>query len=145
MKKNVTFDRSNVKLHTGTPKVFVQEDKRMVVTVIDYQLVVPEIIQRLFNEIYTDPGKWDQDISGTATGIAICAEGDTFDIEKGKKISRAKAETNAYRNAAKSLNKRFLDLMDIFNTFGGMVDEFVSIKFPKAHKHNVSYINKLAQ
>lgn len=145
MKKNVTFDRSNVKLHTGTPKVFVQEDKRMVVTVIDYQLVVPEIIQRLFNEIYTDPEKWDQDISGTATGIAICAEGDTFDLEKGKKISRAKAETNAYRNAAKSLNKRFLDLMDIFGTFSDMVNEFVTIKTPKAHNHNVSYIDSLAQ
>lgn len=145
MKKLTTFDRSNVKLHIYEPKVFVQSNKGMVVTTVKYLLVVPEVIQRLFNTLYNDERKWGQFISGTATGTAKCAEGDTFSEEVGKKISRAKAETNAYRNAAKSVNKRFVDLMDVFNTFGVQVDEFVSFKTQKVISHNNRYIDQLAR
>ena len=51
-------------------------------------------------------GNVDKEIIGK--GVAYLADGDTFDIEKGKKVAFAKAENNAYKKAAKIT-------MDYFN------------------------------
>ena len=144
MTKNIAFDRSNIKLHIHSPKVFVQADKKKVVTVLDYEVIVPQVVRRLFEAIYEDPDYYTADIRGTVTGIAVCSDEDTFDEEKGRKISWTRAETHAYQNAAQRLNKRLVDLMDVFNDFGLLAEEFIAYKSQKAINHNNRHIHRLA-
>lgn len=49
-----------------------------------------------------------------AVGVAKCCDGDVYDVEKGKKVARAKAELNAYRQHKKHNNEihKFLSGLD---------------------------------
>lgn len=69
------------------------------------------------------------------TAEAHVAPGDTFDIEVGKKIARAKAETMAYRNIWGCLQRiaaRMVNVLNYIDDFGYKVESVV--------EHNDNYL-----
>ena len=148
MKKFTKFKRISLKLRTYAPKTYVDEKKNLVVTVIDYQAILPRPITNIMEGLYFYgwiDGKrmTGGDVTGTARGYATVAPGDTFDVEKGKRISRAKAERNAYLNAVKSLRKRLADLQDVLGEFYSQIREF-DRKANGVAEHNERYIDRIA-
>lgn len=71
------------------------------------------------------------------TAEARLAAGDTFDLETGKKIARAKAESMAYRKLFGCLRRLASRLMDVFDA----IDEF-GYKADTVCNHNEEYLSK---
>lgn len=76
-----------------------------------------------------------------AIGTARLYENDNWDIETGKKVARAKAETKAYEYVAKRANKIARDTMDISLKINGLCGT-VSKMANKVRKHNDEYLSK---
>lgn len=71
-------------------------------------------------------------------GIAILNEDDTFNFERGQRIALAKAETNAYKKAAKSIR----NTMEKCQFYMESALEFQN-KVLDVAQHNIEYINRV--
>lgn len=71
------------------------------------------------------------------TAEAKVAPGDAFDLEIGKKVARAKAESMAYRKLFGCLRRLASRLMDVFDA----IDEF-GYKADTVCNHNEEYLSK---
>lgn len=78
------------------------------------------------------------DGSIVSTGIATCSPKDEYDVEKGKKIARARAEANIYIEFKKYLK-------DWINTFDKMECELIAArnKSEEYIQHQKDYIESL--
>ena len=84
----------------------------------------------------------DAIICGTAKGVAICSPDDNFNADIGTQIACARAESNAYTNAAKRLSKRLNYLRK--TTFDlDMICADFELKRRKIVIHNKEYIDEL--
>jgi hypothetical protein len=72
-----------------------------------------------------------------ATETAVADPMDEFDVEKGKKIARAKAEASAYKYTAKALYKVIGEALNVLTESSA---EFIS-KASIVSKHNKEYID----
>ena len=70
------------------------------------------------------------------TAEAKVAPGDTFDLEIGKKVARAKAESMAYRKLFGCLRRLASRLLDVFDA----IDEF-GYKADAVCNHNEDYLS----
>lgn len=72
-------------------------------------------------------------------GKAVCAAGDTFDVNVGKKIALAKAECKVYDTA-------FYQVWDQINAVSEYIDMLTPFlqKAEAVQRHNWEYISKLA-
>ena len=70
------------------------------------------------------------------TETAVARPEDEFDVEKGKKIARAKAEASAYKHAAKTLYKVMGEALKVLTDSSA---EFIA-KASIVCKHNKEYI-----
>ena len=126
------FNRSDIKIsfnNEGT-KFYVNEKKGTVVCSVEACLLVP-----------TD---WDGCVyvpgnTFIEKGIAKCAPGDTFDVERGKRIALARAENKVYLSALKHLDKSMEQIAVIVNAYGDFND-----KAYRACAHNEDYIESLS-
>ena len=74
----------------------------------------------------------------TGRAIAQCHKVDTFDVERGKRIALAKAENDAYRQAAEYLNEYVAEMSLMSKQIVNFLDK------KDAHKkHNLDYIESI--
>lgn len=71
----------------------------------------------------------------TGVGVATCSENDAFDLEIGKRVARAKAESSAYRQINKRINKALKQIEDLSVEFN---DKTFAVE-----DHNWDYIDSI--
>lgn len=126
------FNRNNFKLtfDKQSTQFFVNKKKRTVSCLMVAELVVPYAWcgpVHIPNEFFK------------VVGTARCTDGDTFDVERGKRIALAKAENKAYLRAASYLNEQQEDIIFMDNA----ITEFRK----KAHAqcaHNEDYMDSIS-
>lgn len=128
------YYRNDVKLSFNKESIvfFVNEDKKVVTCKMDAELLMPHKYP-IDGTIYLD----NTFIKGV--GVAKCCKEDVFDIERGKRIALAKAESNAYSKARNYTNKYVVELiqnLDILSDF----DE----KCLSCIEHNEDYIESVS-
>ena len=145
---NFKHDGSSFKLQILNERYFTNEEKGTVTVKADVYLVVPDIV---YNTILM--GQWPlgfTDIpcfgpSVTMSATAVCAPGDTFDEEKGKKIAMARLEASAYERFRKTMANwvtRFnFEFVDYLND---KTAEFI-VKATRTAKHDRRYINEITK
>ena len=109
---------------------FVNEKKRIVVCKVSAEINVPWD----YESVVSIPWKKFE-----GEGIAKCSPEDVFDVERGKRIALAKAESNAYSKARNYTNKYVVELiqnLDILSDF----DE----KCLSCIEHNEDYIESVS-
>lgn len=96
------YNKSNIRASIHDMKYNVNEKKKCVTCIIYYTIESDYFIDGVLYNLasYAKCGPSYTDLlkgrTKRAIGIAKCSDGDTFDIEIGKKIARAKAESNMY-------------------------------------------------
>ena len=130
------------KLHFNNVQYYVNEEKRRVTAVADVSCSIPEALGNIiFNHClpngcnpFAGPLKYSY--------TAICAPGDVFDEEKGKKIARAGMETKAYRGMSKRLSKWYSRFyIYVSATLYTQCTDFFK-KAKNAEEHNNRYIKE---
>ena len=143
MGKNIyAINRPNFKVKVLRQRVSVDEKNKVVVARIDWQLNAPSV----FDEIFAGVGGWKSNLGyvrGLAKGVAMPKEGDEFDVEKGKKIAIAMAESNMYTNASNIVISRMKHLTAITKSLSNMAYDFYD-KSIEVCNHNVQYIDRVA-
>ena len=126
------FNRSDIKVSFNNDKTrfYVNEEKGTVVCVVE--------------AVVKTPINWESCVLVpntflTERGTAKCAPGDTFDVERGKRIALARAENNAYLAALKHIDKYMADIAFIVKAY----EEF-NDKAYHACAHNEDYIDSLS-
>lgn len=138
---NFKHDGSSFKLQILNERYFTNEEKGTVTVKADVYLVVPDIV---YNTILM--GQWPLGFSPvTMSATAVCAPGDTFDEEKGKKIAMARLEASAYERFRKTMANwvtRFnFEFVDYLND---KAMEFIN-KATLAARHDRRYINEMTK
>ena len=126
------------KLRIMRENTIVDEKNHRVIHTIDWTIIGPE----LFFDFMWSICPSNACIHGKTKGIAVCNPDDKFDAEFGIKIARAKAESNAYTNASKRLNKRMNYLRKIVHDLDFMAADF-DFKKAEVNVHNNEYIGGL--
>ena len=146
MKKN--FEIQKLRVVTYNTRQIVKEKEGLVITKVDYHVQIPRQIADASGIFGYDPrggaiNFWQGRLTGTCTGKAVLAKGDKWDIEKGKAISKAHAEKNAYRQAANRVNKIQRRLNKAVIAFSEMVID-LNERSMEVVDHNISYIDSIA-
>lgn len=137
----VGLDLSSFKLVITKDSTVVDEKNRRVIHTIDWELKVPKVFQNMLYVACTDR---KYRITGHAKGVAICHKEDQFDPEIGKKLARAIAESNAYLNASKRMQKYVKNVYSIINAVSLQTSDFM-IKATEVRAHNYEYMKKLIE
>lgn len=126
--------RDNFKLsfncdrYDTTTKFFVNEKKGTVVCMLEGVLHTPT-----FNDVYV------HDTYIKVYGIAKCANGDVFDVERGKRIALAKAENKAYLTALRYVEPYINDIKSFLESY-----DLFSDKAYHTCAHNEEYISRIS-
>lgn len=133
-----------IKLSFEEPEFYVNEAKRTVTCVLKYKM--RSTSNNRYNNLwsalrYMSDHVLDDDTNVLryefiATETAVACPEDDFDVEKGKKIARAKAEASAYKYTAKALYKVMGEALKVLTDSSA---EFIT-KASIVHKHNQEYI-----
>ena len=134
-------DCSKLKISTRDVNIIVDKENRTVTHIMVWKFKMPELVKKALNFGRRD--KCDV-IKSRSIGIAYCHPEDVFDENIGKRIARAKAESNAYYNAAKMLESRYAKLDKIMFEVSSRVEDFAS-KAIDVEKHNQEYCKRLAK
>ena len=127
------FNSAKIKIHFCGEK-FSQKGNK-VVCVLTYFIHVPEYYDR--NGSYGNFRVGESKMK--AIGVAVCGKDDAFDFEKGKKIAKARAETEAYKRTTELLKNKVLN---IANAYVNMFTDFYT-KNINVRSHNKEYIKNL--
>lgn len=126
----------NIKVSFKDFKFIVDEKKQTVTCIMQYRINVPNAIKRVQSP-FIDGDKLSHftDKMFVARGVARVQDGDTFDVNVGKKVAQAKAENAAYKNAMKCLSP----------TYNKIVEAYVMLvkfnhKADNVFNHNVDYV-----
>lgn len=133
-----------IKLSFKEPEFYVNETKRTVTCVLRYRMCSTS--NNRYNNLWSalrcmSDHVLDEDANVLRYGFmvtetAVARPEDEFDVEKGKKIARAKAEASAYKYTAKALYKVMGEALKVL-TDGSA--EFIT-KALMVCKHNKEYI-----
>ena len=95
------YNRGNVKVTYSKegPLFYINEKKRKVVCKFNAFVRVPQE-NDFFNPISLNP------FSVEGVGVAMCREGDTFDVERGKRIALARAKSDVYLQSARKIEEQ---------------------------------------
>lgn len=131
------------KLKFGEPRYYVNEKKKTVTCVMTCRLTGnPTVMEMLYvmrnlesSEMYEyNDIRYPFEIAATSK----LYPGDTFNVETGKKVARAKAESQAYLNTSNKIGKL---IGKYFNMVQNMYDEFYT-KSESVVSHNDEYLEK---
>lgn len=128
----MTFTRSDFKISFGSENTefFVNEKKGTVVCILTGILDTPKDY---------DNSTWIPNKFFKEKGIAKCAEGDVFDVERGKRIALAKAENRIYLSALRYIESYIKPYEYVINAFNEFSD-----KAYHTCAHNDDYIASLS-
>lgn len=142
MKKN--FEIQKLRVVTDIKQQIVKEEDGLVITKVDYSVKIPKDIARLSTIIdYPPLGFWTEKITGSCTGISVLNKEDKWDLEKGLAISKARAEANAYRQAANRTLKLWRRLTAFNDAFTNLTLDLQE-RAIEVVNHNNSYIDSIA-
>ena len=133
-----------IKLSFKEPEFYVNEVKRTVTCVLRYGMnsTSDDRCNNLWDALCCmSDHVLDEEAnvlrySFMVTETAVAGPMDEFDVEKGKKIARAKAEAAAYAHTAKVLYKVLGEALNVLTESSA---EFIT-KASIVHKHNKEYI-----
>lgn len=133
----------NFKLSFEEPMYYVNEEKETVTCVLYYHLLGNQKLMRLVefmgNELLDSKNHPNPFYSSFKACYSVKpCHGDKFDIEIGKKVSRAKAESAAYKYMANLLRRMFNHYSDMYND---MCDSFY-VKASSVIDHNDRYLEQ---
>lgn len=131
------FNSAKIKIHFYGEK-FSHNGKK-VVCVLNYYISAPEYYDK--NGSYGNFRFGNGSETMKAIGVAVCSDDDIFDLEKGKKIAKARAETEAYKRATELLRDKVFNLA---HSYVNMYTDFYSRNI-NVRKHNKEYIKKLTE
>lgn len=132
------------KLSFDEPKYFVNEEKGIVTCVMGYRLMYPNEDCKLVHAIKCVADSCvpiDDNMLRypfTVDAQAKLDPQDNFDVEIGKKVARAKAESSAYRYVTKQIEKVFSKFI---NKCTDMKNEFF-VKADSVIEHNNRYLSQ---
>ena len=133
---NYVIDRNGFKIQINEVGSYVDEKNKRCVKIVNWRLVVPTAFETI-NEYN------NYNIHGRAKGVSVLHNEDKFDAEKGLKIARARAESNAYFNASTIVSKRIRNAMAALVHLEEMANKFVD-KSDAIVQHNDEYITRVA-
>lgn len=133
-----------IKLSFKEPEFYVNEAKRTVTCVLRYRMhsTSDDRYNKLWSALrYMSDHVLDEDDNMLRYGFevsetAVAGPMDEFDVEKGKKVARAKAEATAYKYTAKALYKVMGEALKVLIDSSA---EFIT-KASIVCKHNKEYI-----
>ena len=131
------FNSAKIKIHFYGEKFSNKGNK--VVCVLNYFITAPEYYDK--NGSYGSFKFGNGSEAMKAIGVAVCGRDDIFDIEKGKKIAKARAETEAYKRATELIRDKVFNLA---HAYANMYTDFYT-KNMNVRKHNKEYIKKLTE
>lgn len=143
MKKN--FEIQKLRVVTDIKQQIVKEENGLVITKVDYYVPIPREVYDVAEALHTPNLRYQCGvpcIMGSCTGISVLNKGDKWDLEKGLAISKARAEANAYRQAANRISKiwrRTTSFNVAFTTLGGDLYD----RADEVIRHNNSYIDSI--
>lgn len=127
------YDREDFKVSFyGEPTFYVNKETGKITCTIFAYVNTPHPTER-GNNVFV-PGFV---VKETAT--AKCADGDTFDINRGKRIALAKAENKVYHTATKKIEKAVENYRFIVTAF-----DMFDVKSYSCQAHNIDYIDTLS-
>lgn len=144
MEKN--FEIQKLRVITENVRQIVKEGEKRVITKVDYRVRLPKEL----TDIVIDTGYpmnklgWDGTMTGTCTGISVLADGDNWNEEKGKAISKARAEKNAYRQAASRVVKFYHRISAYLDAYAVLVDD-LGQRALEVITHNDEYIKSVVE
>lgn len=134
-----------IKLSFGSPEYFVNESNNTVTCKLSFRLNPSDgtrynsYCKALFN--LSDAVLKEEDSIGDSWFITETAKldpADTFDVETGKKVARAKAESSAYKFMAKRISK-IIDKS--YNVIVNSCEQFIE-KAAGVKRHNDEYLSQ---
>ena len=126
--------KQNIKLRFTEPEYFINRKKNRVRCKMNFTI---EGDKNLLSSVMAFVGTTNDPISPEVIAEATPSNGDTFNVEVGMKVSRAKAETLAYKRVAKLFGR--------FIKYQQQVVDSISIFSDKATfivNHNNEYVHK---
>lgn len=131
-----------IKLSFKEPRYIVNEEKKVVTCLIDYRVKCSIYeIKTMIGNMCALAGQDSQDSifhTFTVNAQARLHPNDVFDVEVGKKIARAKAESYAYKFANDQLQKY---CKKFINRVNKALDNF-DLKTSEVVHHNNKYLEK---
>ena len=129
----MNYNRTNIKLSffNNETKFFVNEEKGTVACKVYACVMTPWANGSIVGLPYG--------MIATGVGVAKCMEGDTFDVERGKRIALAKAENKAYLEALDQL----VEYRNELDFFTNAINEFED-KTYHCCAHNEEFIQSLS-
>ena len=144
MKKN--FEIQKLRVVTDIKQQIVKEENGLVITKVEYYVPIPRAVYNVAESLDTPNLRFrctGPCIVGSCTGKAVLSEGDKWDLEKGLAISKARAEANAYRQAANRINKIWRRTTSFKVAFTNLVAD-LDDRADEVIRHNDSYIDSIA-
>lgn len=148
MKKN--FEIQKLRVVTDIKQQIVKEENGLVITKVDYYVAIPRAVYDVAEALnipniryMVTPKRAVPCIMGSCTGISVLNKEDKWDLEKGLAISKARAEANAYRQAANRINKiwrRTTSFNVAFTSLGADLYD----RADEVIRHNNSYVDSIA-
>lgn len=136
----VGLNKTFIKLKISKESTIVDEKNNRVIHIINWELEIPGLMDDFFWMMIKDCNTYK--LRGKAKGVAVCHPEDKFDVEVGKKMARAIAESNAYHNAATMIGKRLYRLNKIVDQMNDVVIDFIA-KATEIKLHNKEYQDSL--
>lgn len=116
-------------------KFYVNEKKRMVTCVLNYYYTMDHRVESFVGNLNKDFWPYKP---FTSVGVAKCDKDDVFDVNIGKKVAQAKAESQMYKDAADYM----INTLAKFETHvGSDIVDFLD-KADRTIAHNDEYIRK---
>lgn len=106
------FNKYGIKTSVDTYKFIVNEKKGCVTCVLEYRLTGTDLAVDVMSVL--DDKFYNKNFVRTAVGVARLNNEDTFDVEIGKKVARAKAESMMYNMAGQYINALLVKLQRDF-------------------------------
>ena len=144
------FTREDIKISFDKPVYYVNEEKKTVVCVLDYQALIPQATfipsktpesdeYSLFEHVsFGNVGFLS--FSGSVKTKAKCHVDDVFDSEIGCDIAFARAENAAYTEVLNVVREYASSLTEFLNKVDNFADKTIS-----HNEHNSEYIAELSE
>ena len=136
----IKIGNRKIKLIVTEESTVIDEKNRRVIHKIAWLIKMDKLFEHI---LYCLTGDWFN-ITGVTKGVAVCNPEDEFDPELGKKLARAIAESNAYRNASRRLRKKLVYFSAVFDQYVSQVVDF-KIKADDVIVHNREYQDNLVK
>lgn len=132
----MNFNKYGIKTSVDNYKFIVNEKKGCVTCVLEYRLAGTDLAVDIMSNV--DYEFYHKNFLRTAVGVARLNNEDTFDVEIGKKVARARAESMMYNQAGQYIDnilaKIQRDFIDPCIGFIGKAGEVID--------HNDEYIKQ---